>query len=192
MFKLIKNIIKFKKIEKRQFRQHVIFMVFDAGQYFLFSEEERWKYLPPKTDNFKVDFEVSNDHKILKINLHIDNKDYIFNINTETESATYFANFLESIWCFKDWESLVYVSSTENVEDFLCLRNVDPKTLTQRLAIMIDAKDKKEIVDICVDAELFSKEFIQPLCDCDPFAKIIEDAIKLEKYSPKKVRMPLP
>ena len=128
---------------------------------------------------------------LLKINMHINDKTYTLNINTETESATYFANFLESIWCFKNWDSLVYVSSTDNVDDFLCLRNVDPKTLTQRLSIMIDAKGKKEIVDICIDLELFSKEFIQPLWDCDPFAKIIEDATNLEKYSPKKVRMPL-
>ena len=192
MFKFIENIIKFKKIEKRQFNQHVIFMALDAGEYFLFSKEQRWENLPPKTENFKVDYEVSNNHKILKINMHINDKTYTLNINTETESATYFANFLESIWCFKDWESLVYVSSTDNVSDFLCLRNVDSKTLTQRLAIMIDAKGKKEIVDICIDAQLFAKEFIQPMWDCDPFSKVIEEAAKLEKYSPRKVKMPLP
>ena len=122
--------------------------------------------------------------------MHINDKDYTLNINTETESATYFANFLEALWCFKSWESLVYVSSTDDVSDFLCLQNVEP--LTQRLAIMIDAKGKKEIVDICVDAELFSKEFILPLCECKPFNKIIEKAKNLEKYSPKKVKMPLP
>ena len=168
-------------------------MALEAGEYFLFSEEERWwKYLPPKTENFKVDFEVSDDHKILKINLHIDDKIYTLNIDTNTESAAYFANFLESIWCFKDWDSLVYVSSTDNVNDFLCLRNVEPKTLTQRLAIMVDAKDKKEIVDVCIDTQLFAKEFINPLRECEPFKSIIEKAILLEKYSPKKVKMPPP
>ena len=192
MFKFISNIIKFKKIEKRQFNQHVIFMVFEAGEYFLFSEEHRWEHLPPKTDNFKVDFNVSDDHKILKINMHIDDKIYTLNIDTNTESAAYFANFLESIWCFKDWDSLVYVSATDNVNDFLCLQNVEPSALTQRLAIMIDAKGRKEIVDICIDAELFSKEFIYPLCECEPFDKIIKEATKLEKYSPKKVKMPPP
>ena len=192
MFKFIENIIKFKEIKKRQFNQHVIFMALEAGEYFLFSEEERWKHLPPKTKNFKVDFEVSDDNKILKINLHIDDKIYTLNIDTNTESAVYFANFLESIWCFKDWDSLVYVSSTDNVNDFLCLQNVEPSTLTQRLAIMIDAKGKREIVDICIDAELFSKEFIFSLCECEPFDKIIKEATKLEKYSPKKVKMPPP
>ena len=190
MFKFISNIIKFKKIEKRQFSQHVIFAALDAGEYFLFSDEQRWNNLPAKTGNFKVDFGVSEDHQILNINMHINDKDYTLNINTETESATYFANFLEALWCFKSWESLVYVSSTDDVSDFLCLQNVEP--LTQRLAIMIDAKGKKEIVDICVDAELFSKEFILPLCECKPFNKIIEKAKNLEKYSPKKVKMPLP
>ena len=67
MFKFIENKIKFHKIEKRQFSQHVIFMAQTAGEYFLFSEEERWKHLPPKTENFKVNFEVTEDSKILKI-----------------------------------------------------------------------------------------------------------------------------
>ena len=191
MFKFIENIIKFKKIEKRQFNQQVIFMALDAGKYFIFSEEERWKHIPPKTKNFKVDFEVSDDHKILKINMHMDEKTYTLNINTETESATYFANFLESIWCFKDWDSLVYVSSTDNTSDFLCLTNVEKSTLSQRLMVMLDAKGKKEIVDICVDAQLFAKEFIQPLRECEPFKSVIEKAILLENYSPKKVRMPI-
>ena len=191
MFKFIDNKIKFIKIERRQFNQHVIFMALDAGEYFLWSEKERWKHLPPKTENFKVNFDTSDNHEILIINLNIDDKKYILNINTKTESCPYFANFLESIWCFKNWDSLCYVSSTDNVSDFLCLQNVDPKTLTQRLAIMIDAHGKREIIDICIDAQLFAKEFIYPLCECEPFDKIIKDATKLEKYSPKKVRMPL-
>lgn len=52
MFKLIKNIIKFKKIEKMQFNQQVIFMALDAGKYFIFSDEQRWKHLPPKNEGF--------------------------------------------------------------------------------------------------------------------------------------------
>ena len=191
MFNFFKNIIKFKKIKKRQFNQQVIFIAHDAGKYFIFSEEERWKHLPSKTKNFKVDFEVSDDHKILKVNMHIDNKTYTLNVDTKTESATYFANFLESIWCFKDWDSLVYVSSTSNTNDFLCLTNIDKSTLIQRLMIMLDVKDKKEIIDICVDAQLFAKEFIQPLRECEPFKSVIEQAILLENYSPKKVRMPI-
>ena len=191
MFKFISNIIKFKKIEKRQFNQQVIFMALEAGKYFIFSDEQRWQHKPPKTEDFKVDFEVSDDHKILKINLNINGNKHTLNIDTKTESATYFANFLESIWCFKDWDSLVYVSSTNDASDFLCLNNVEKSTLTQRLMIMLDTKGKKEIVDVCIDAQLFAKEFIQPLRDCEPFNKAIGEAILLEKYSPKKVKMPI-
>ena len=46
-----------------------------AGEYFLFSEEERWQHLPPKTENFKVNFEVTEDSRILKIILDIDTPD---------------------------------------------------------------------------------------------------------------------
>ena len=192
MFKFIKNKIKFHKIEKRQFSQHVIFMAQTAGEYFLFSEEERWKHLPPKTENFKVNFEVTGDSRILKIILDIDNNKYVLNIDTKTESAVYFINFLESFWCFKNWDSLVYVSSTDNTNDFLCLRNVEADTFTQRLAIMLDANGEKKIVDICIDAQLFAQEFIYPLYECEPFAKFIKEAQLLEKYSPKKVKMTLP
>lgn len=57
--------------------------------------------------------------------------------------------------------------------------------------IVLDAKSKKKIVDVCIDAKLLSKELIQPLRDCELFSKVIDEAILLEKYSPKKVRMPI-
>lgn len=66
-----------------------------------------------KTKDFRVNFEFSNDHKTIKINLNIDSNKHTLNINTKNESAAYFSNFLESIWCFKDWDSLCYISSTD-------------------------------------------------------------------------------
>ena len=184
MFDFITKRIKLKNIINRQFNQQVIFIAQEAGEYFI---SDRWKKIPEITKDFKVEFEVSNDSKILQINMFIDGQKYILNINTKTESAVYFVNFLESICSFKTWDSLVYVSSIDNTKDFLCINFVEP--LIFRIMALIDNPDNPKYIDICVDAKLFCSEFISPLFECEPFSKYIAQARLLEKYSPKKVQL---
>ncbi len=186
MFDFITKRLKFKRIVNRQFNQHVIFIALEAGEYFM---SDRWNQIPEVTNNFKVEFKVLNDSKILQIIILIDEQRYILNINTETESAAYFTNFLESICCFKTWDSLVYVSSTDKPKDFLCINLVEP--LIFRVMALIDNPDNPQYIDICVDAKLFCSELISPLFECKPFSKYIAEAKLLEKYSPNKVLLPI-
>lgn len=190
MFQFIKNKLKFSKICKIQFRQQIIFVALDGGKYIL--GDENWDVKPKKARNFNVNFEVLDNAKVLKVIFLIDEQKYSFCVDTREECGTYFMNFLEAFHCFNNWESLVYVSSTDKPKDYLCITNSQPSEPDfLRLIMLINDNDNTEIIDTYIDIKLFISEFIIPLTECEPFKQYIEQAQLLLKYSPKKVKMPL-
>lgn len=185
MFEFITNRIKFNKICERQFNQHSIFIAHDiAMDYF----EKSIKTKPNITNKFEVSFEVSDNKEVLIIILNIDDNTYRLCINTKTENAPYFINLLESIYCFKSWDSLVYVSATNNPNDFIYI------IFSQkyfRIIGILNAHEEPQYIDTLIDGADIIEKLVVPLVDCEPFGKYMMDAKKLHKYSPAKVKMPL-
>lgn len=187
MFGFIKNKLKFNKIVKMQFNQQIIFSALEGGEYIM---SDLYAQKPPLTENFNVSFGIGEDKRSLQVLFTIDDKEYPLNIDTSTESFTFFVNFLEAICSFKSWKTLVYVSSTDNVNDFFYIKNIDSSRL--RLIALLNVKGEAQRVDICIDPQMFLSEFVTPFrTEIKPFDKILQEAAVLEKYSPEKISLPL-
>lgn len=185
MFKFITNRIKFNKIVKRQFNQHIIFIAHDiAMDYF----EKVMSAKPNITNKFEVNFEVSENKEVLIILLNIDDNRYELHINTKAESASYFINILEAIYSFKSWDSLVYVSATENPNDYI---HISFSPTYFRFIAVLNAHGEPKYIDTLIEGIDIIDKLVVPLIECEPFGKYMLEAKKLHKYSPKKVKLPL-
>ena len=187
MFRFIKDKIKFNKIKKVQFEQHIIFTALEPDGYFV---SERLEQIPEKANDFNVYFKISDNCENLRINFEINNELYFMDINIKTENVLYFINFLESIYCFNSCDSLVYVSSNNNPNDFFCIKTVDPLTL--RIMAILNVHNDMKIIDICIDKQDFENKFLVYFANCTPFDIHINAAKLLKKYSPKIIAMPYP
>lgn len=176
----IKRQIKLKKIKDMQFRQQVIWIAHEPYQYFV-CKDERWETIPQKISDFKVEFEVCDNSKILRIHFFIDDIPYKLDINTKMESCAYFINFLECWYSFRTWDTLCYTSATDNIDDFICIHNFD--SIYLRFMGIIGSSTNKKYIDVCVDGRQFIKELIKPLYECEPFSKYIFEVFELFKNS---------
>lgn len=187
MFDFIKKKFKFNKIVKMQFNQQIIFLAQEGGNYMV---SDAYKQLPAHTENFNVSYEFIKDETILRVVLNVDDETYCLDINIETESFLYFLNFLEAICCFETWRSLVYVSSTDNVNDFLYVKNIDDSKM--RIIALLNVNGEQKTLDKCIDTKAFISEFVYPFIkDIGPFNEYLKEAQELAKYSPKKINLPL-
>lgn len=185
MIKFITDRIKFKKIVDMQFRQQIIFIAHDVAMDFF---EKAMEVVPNPASKFEVSFEVSDNKEVLGIILNIDDNQYRLDINTKTENAPYFINVLESIYSFKSWDSLVYVSSTDKPNDFIHI-NFSPTYF--RIIAVLGANDEPKYIDTRIEGIEILDKLIVPLVDCAPFGEYMLNAKKLYHCSPKKVKMPL-
>lgn len=180
MFNFIKNKLKLKKIEKTQFRQWVIFIALNGGDYL---ENDELQKTPEKAKSFNATFGVSNGNETLRVYFIVNHEEYYFDINNKSESASYFINFLECTQCLKDLKNIVYVSSINDTKDFLYITEINAETLK---IMLLSADKNKECLYFCIDKEEFFSKFIAPLAQCAPFDKYMQEAKKLYKYSSKK------
>lgn len=176
MLKFIKSKIRLKKIKDMQFRQQVIWIAHEPYQHFVCSDE-RWETIPKKISDFRAEFEVADNGKILRIHFCIDNVSYKLDINTIKESCTYFINFLECWYSIRNWDTLCYTSATDKADDFICIHNFD--SIYLRFMGIIDSSTDKKYIDVCIDGRQFVDELIKPLYECEPFSKYITEALEL-------------
>lgn len=186
MFGFIKNLIKIRQIYKTQFRQQVIFLALEAGEHFIC---EHWAEKPDLAKTFCTTIEPIIDNNKLELSIKVNDEIFPLIIDSQNESIIYFTNFLETIWCFKNCKSYVYVSSTDNVNSFFCIKKVSDDIY--RIMAIIDAQENKRILDTCVYKDCFEEQFLKPLENIEPFSKVKQNSSQLKKHSPKIIKLPI-
>ena len=186
MFGFIKKLIKIRQIYKTQLRQQVIFLALDAGEYFIC---EHWAEMPDLAKTFCTTIEPIIGNNKLKLSIKVNDEIFPLIIDLQNESIIYFTNFLESILCFENCKSYVYVSSTDNTNDFFCINKVSDDIY--RIMAIVDVQKDKRILDTCVYKNIFEEQFLKPLEGIEPFDKVKQNSSQLKKYSPKVIKLPI-